>query len=130
MNKTINALKRAAATTRALDDGSADALRSVVCAVEDFRIAQGYAPSFADVAHALGWTKERARDAVKALTESGHLTMKTGVGHSLRVASEAERLTARSVAWYAALRDLPAVEVAAARVALERLTNSNGTGAA
>ena len=118
----MNALKRAAATTAALDNGGGAGLRSVVEEVGNFHAAEGYAPSFADLAVALGWSKEKARDTVRALCESGHLTMRRGVGHSLRVATEGERLAARAAAWYAALRDLPALEVAAARAALDRLT--------
>jgi hypothetical protein len=121
MSKTINALKRAAATTRALDDGAADALRSVVEAVATFHKDNGYAPSLVDLAACLGWTRERTRDAVRALSETGHLTARPGVGHSLRVASDVERMNARAGAWYAALRDLPAIEVAAARAALDKL---------
>jgi hypothetical protein len=127
MNKTLNALKRAAATTRALDEGSAADLRNVVEEVGRFHEREGYAPSLTEIAKALGVTLVTARTSVLSLVESGHLAMKPGVGHSLRVASDADRLRARASAWYAALRDLPAIEVQAARTALDKLSNANGT---
>lgn len=121
MNEAINGLKRASATARAFDDGAAAHLLDLVLAVRRFHAEQRYAPSIGDLAAALGWSKMRARDSVRALLESGHLIMSPGVGHSLRVAQDEERLQARSVAWYSALRGLPAIEVAAAAAALARL---------
>ena len=124
MSKSLNALKRAAATTRALDDGDADSLGALMGEVVRFHKEQGFAPALSDVGAALGWSKERTRDAVRALLESGHLAMRPGVGHSLRVATDEERIKARAAAWYSALSDLPAIEVAAARAALERLAGA------
>ena len=126
-DRAMNAIKRAAATSAALDDGGAGSLVELVTEVQRFHAVEHYAPSFADLAHELGWSKMRVRDAVRSLVESGHLTMKPGVGHSLRCSSESERMAARSSAWYQALRDLPAIEVAAARAALGRL-GENGNG--
>lgn len=123
---TLFSLRRAARTSAGLDDGGASGVRAVLDGVADFHKVNGYAPALSDLARAVGWTKERTRDAVRALTESGHLVQKPGVTRSLRVASEPERLAARAAAWYSALRDLPALEVAAARAALARLEGANG----
>lgn len=121
--KTLNALKRAALTARDLtdDDGGDGTPARVLVAVRDFHATNGYAPSLTDLSVALAWPRERTRQHVRALLESGHLTQRPGVSRSLRVASDAERLGARVAAWYAAFKDLPSVEVAAARSALARL---------
>ena len=128
-NANLNAIKRAASTTRQLDDGSAEPLRRVVEEVTRFHKEEGYAPSFTDLSKALGWTLVTTRTEVRALIETGHLTLKAGVARSLRITSETERLAARAQAWYVALRDLPAFEVAAARAALDKLSPGS-TGAA